>query len=176
MTLLVVKALYFFLPAYFANMAPVVADACKLPFNQPISSRLFGEHKTYRGFIVGYFSAFLVLYIQYILFIQNNAVFSEISLLNYQNISIFLYAFIFGIGALTGDLIKSFFKRRIGKKPGSSWFPFDQIDFVVGVIIFSFFFYQIDGKIILVLLVVTPVLHLLINIFAFLLGLKKVWW
>jgi CDP-diglyceride synthetase len=37
---------------------------------------------------------------------------------------------------MTGDAVKSFFKRRLGITPGKSWFPFDQLDFVLGAILF----------------------------------------
>jgi CDP-2,3-bis-(O-geranylgeranyl)-sn-glycerol synthase len=39
---------------------------------------------------------------------------------------------LFGAGIVAGDHIKSFFKRRIGIPPGERWWPFDQLDFVVG--------------------------------------------
>ena len=172
----VIQALYFFLLAYCANMAPVFANKLRLPFGGPISSKYFGEHKTWRGFIVGFLVALIVLYIQKLLLVQNNLFATSLSILDYENISMFLYALAFGLGALTGDLIKSFFKRRFNKKSGTSWFPFDQIDFVVGAIIFLYPFYQTDIKIVLILLVVTPVLHLTTNIFGYHLGLKRVWY
>ena len=41
----------------------------------------------------------------------------------------------FGIGAMAGDAVKSFFKRRADVPSGERWFPFDQIDFVVGALV-----------------------------------------
>lgn len=172
----IIQAIYFFLPAYCANMAPVFASRLRLPFGQPISLRLFGGHKTWRGLIVGFVAAFVVLYIQKLLLIQGDIIFTKISLLDYNNISILLYALAFGLGALVGDLIKSFFKRRFDRKPGTPWVPFDQIDFVIGAIILLYPLYQIDIQIILILLVVTPILHLATNIFGYQFGLKRVWW
>ncbi|MFA6475052.1 MAG: CDP-archaeol synthase [Patescibacteria group bacterium] len=168
--LTLIKVIYLFLPAYCANMAPVFASSLKLPFGQPISIKYFGEHKTWRGFITGFFAALLVLYIQKYFKIDN------ISLLDYDQISIWLYAFVFGIGALTGDLVKSFFKRWFNKKPGVAWFPFDQVDFIVGAIIFLYPLYQIDLKTLLILLIITPILHIIANIIGYFLGLKSVWW
>ena len=82
-------------------------------------------------------------------------------------------------GALFGDIIESFFKRRIGKNRGENWIPFDQLDFIVGVLIFSFImafflqFFQVTcnnwfianftiGHI-LTLLILTPFFHLFAN-------------
>ena len=41
-----------------------------------------------------------------------------------------------GLGAGVGDAVKSFFKRRVGIAPGSSWLFFDQLDFFVGAYAF----------------------------------------
>ena len=35
---------------------------------------------------------------------------------------------------ILGDLVKSFWKRRVRVAPGRSWFPFDQIDYAVGAL------------------------------------------
>lgn len=41
-----------------------------------------------------------------------------------------------GLGVGVGDAVKSFFKRRIGTKPGASWPVFDQLDFYIGAYLF----------------------------------------
>ena len=131
---LIISSLYFILPAYAANMAPVLAAKVKLPFAVSINKKHLGKNKTWRGMYAGYLMALLILFIQY--YLQNTGTFEQYNLLNYEQINLFLYAFLFGIGALTGDFIKSFFKRKISKKPGASWFPFDQLDFIAGSLIF----------------------------------------
>lgn len=171
---LIISALYFFLPAYFANMCPVIAGKLHLPLGHPISERFLGSHKTWRGFYAGYIGALAILALQ--LFMQKEQLITSYTLLDYQNINIFVYAFLFGIGAITGDALKSFFKRRIGIKPGAPWFPFDQLDFVVVALLFIWPFFSLPWQHILVLLIATPVLHLLVNILAYKLKLKKVWW
>src|SRR4051812_27852644 len=42
-----------------------------------------------------------------------------------------------GLGALSGDLVKSFAKRRRGILPGQAWIPFDQIDWLLGALAFA---------------------------------------
>lgn len=181
---LIIGSIYFILPAYIANMFPVIFCKLKLPeffhfipFSKPINKELFGDHKTWRGFYAGYLGALLGLYLQFLA--QKNGLTTAANfpatLLNYENISIFFYAFLFGIGALTGDLIKSFFKRRFNIKPGKPWFPFDQLDFVIGALLFISPFYLPLWQNILTILLITPILHFLANLTGYLLKLKKVW-
>lgn len=192
---LILSSLYFILPAYFANMCPVILK--KLPsrpsasggrpsfsrdpppagnsFGQPINAKLFGENKTYRGFYTAYIGALIMLALQK--YIGNNPAELIHTLLDYEKINIFSHAFLFGIGAMTGDLVKSFFKRRLGIKEGAPFIPFDQIDFIIGALIFLFLYnYIFSMAVIITLLLMTPLLHFLANIIAYKLGLKRVWW
>lgn len=169
-----ITSLYFFLPAYIANMCPIFAMALKMPLGKPINESLFGAHKSWRGFYAGYLGALGVLFLQE--YWQTIGGFEQYRLLDYAKINLFLYAFLFGIGALTGDAVKSYFKRKFNKKPGSPWFPFDQLDFVIGGLLFVYPFFQLPAINIITLLLVSPLLHFLTNISGYLLGLKKVWW
>ncbi|MCX6734658.1 MAG: CDP-archaeol synthase [Candidatus Peregrinibacteria bacterium] len=188
---IILSSLYFILPTYVANACPVLLQW--LPFGQPISKNLFGDHKTWRGFYTGYFGALVTLLLQFYLqksgflpsgsLISNSSILSAASgnsyitpLLDYEHINLLLYSFIFGIGALTGDLIKSFFKRRLNVSPGQSWFPFDQLDFIVGALIFISPFYIPVWSVILTILIISPLIHISANFIAFHLKLKKVWW
>ncbi len=145
-----------------------------LPLGGPIHEKLFGKNKTYRGFYAGYIGALIMLFLQY--YLQKNGIFTEYILLDYEKINLFLYAFLFGIGALTGDLIKSFFKRRLNIAPGKPFIPFDQIDFVLGAWLFLLPFYPPPWQNLLAVLIIMPFLHFLTNIIGYFLGLKKVWW
>lgn len=171
---IILQALYFMLPAYIANMVPLFGE--KFPIGaRPISKRLFGDHKTYRGFIIGVVAAFLVLLIQK--YISGSMKAYEIlyyDALSYKEIA--LYALTLGGGALVGDLIKSFFKRRIGIAPGAPWVPLDQLDFVFGSLALTSFLYIPPYPHLVVIIILTPFLHLLANMVAYLLNIKKVWW
>ena len=166
----IIASLYFILPAYFANSCPVIARSLKLPLEIPISQKHLGAHKTYRGIYSGYLGALLVL------FIQAKTALPEYSLLNYSEINIYLYAFLFGFAAIFGDMTKSFFKRKVGIKPGGMWFPFDQLDFIIMVLIFLSPFYTLPWQNILILLILTPPLHFVTNLTAYFIGMKRVWW
>jgi len=171
---LFLASLYFILPAYIGNMFPVVTGCARLPLGKPISEKYFGSHKTYRGFYSAFIGALLCLVMQY--YFQKNGYFLEITILDYKSINLFLYAFLFGIGAMSGDLLKSFFKRKLGKEDGKCWFPFDQIDFILGTYLFLLPVYIIPIEMLGILVVITPVVHFSTNAIGYVLGLKKVWW
>ena len=177
----IIQSLYFALPIYLANMAPVLVK--KIPWlNAPIdggkfwrSKPVLGKNKTWRGFVAAIIFACFTIWIQRLLFLNVEAV-RSISLLNYGDSTIVLYGFFLGMGAIVGDLVKSFFKRRFSRPAGSLWFPFDQIDFMLGAMIFSFWLDGVGYKVWLLLLLITPFLHWLINVVAYKLRLKNVPW
>lgn len=123
----IVEIIWLLMPAALANMAPVFATHFNwLPsLNLPIDNglkwrnrRLLGDNKTVRGFLIGGLVAALVSLFQ----------------------GGILQGTIIGLSALLGDAAFSFLKRRLGISPGAPWIPFDQIDFVVGALIATWFF------------------------------------
>jgi CDP-2,3-bis-(O-geranylgeranyl)-sn-glycerol synthase len=48
-----------------------------------------------------------------------------------------LFGFLLSLGALFGDLFGAFLKRRMGFAPGELLPVVDQIDFIIGAILFS---------------------------------------
>jgi CDP-2,3-bis-(O-geranylgeranyl)-sn-glycerol synthase len=130
-----IELIYFFLPVYFANMVPVFVK--KINFlNFAINKKIFGKNKTYRGFFFGITTGLIVIFIQKTLFKYD--FFIYISLIDYNYSNIFLVGFLLSFGALFGDLVKSFFKRKLKIKEGKSWILFDQIDAIIGSIIFIY--------------------------------------
>jgi CDP-2,3-bis-(O-geranylgeranyl)-sn-glycerol synthase len=129
-------ALYFFVPAYLANMAPVLVQgrfrALAVPLDgglQLRDRRVLGDHKTWRGLVAGVFTGIAVYEIQRIAY--ELGLWHSISLLDYGAYPL-IPGFLLGVGTGMGDAVKSFFKRQIGIAPGASWFPFDQLDFLAG--------------------------------------------
>jgi CDP-2,3-bis-(O-geranylgeranyl)-sn-glycerol synthase len=155
-------------------MFPVIFGKLNFPLGTPINEKLFGAHKTYRGFYAGFFGALLIIMIQKNLYLKG--VLTQYSLIEYDQINVFIYAFLFGFGTITGDTIKSFFKRKMGIKAGRPWFPFDQTDFIIGSYLFLLPLFILPWQNFLTLLLITPILHFLVNVLAYFLGLKKVWW
>ena len=147
----------------------------KLNFlNYPINKELFGENKTVRGFFSAIFIAILVIYIQWYLY-KFDAI-KKISLINYYEINLLFVGFLSGFGAITGDLIKSYFKRRRKIKPGHSWMPFDQIDFMLGSLLFLYPLFNLKLNNVFVLLVITPFLHILVNHVGYYLKIREIKW
>jgi len=87
-----------------------------------------------------------------------------------------LHGFLLSFGALIGDLIGSFIKRRLDLQRGQPAPVLDQSDFVIGALIFSFVEYIPPIEIILILLVLTPMIHLLANMIGYKLKLKREPW
>ena len=172
------KTLYLMLPAYFANMAPVIVKHINfldypVDFNKKLSGKpIFGKHKTFRGFIFGIIFAIAVTYAQYRL--TEFAGIRDISILDYGQW--LLIGFLMGFGALFGDLIKSFFKRRIGIEPGHKFIPFDQTDFVLGALVFTMLFFRLSWQVFVSSLVLSLALHIIVNHIAYWLKIRNEAW
>jgi CDP-2,3-bis-(O-geranylgeranyl)-sn-glycerol synthase len=112
-------------PAYVANMAPLLTRYWS-GWNRPISARWLGSHKTVMGFATGMLGALATSFVQHAIGYDTRIVDSD----NWVELGVR-----FGLGAMTGDSAKSFFKRRRGIPPGQPWLPFDQVDFVLGALL-----------------------------------------
>ncbi|MEM2946836.1 MAG: CDP-2,3-bis-(O-geranylgeranyl)-sn-glycerol synthase [Candidatus Bathyarchaeia archaeon] len=162
---LITNALKFIFPAYCANAVPVLAggglplDLGKKFFD---GKPIFGKNKTFRGFFSG-------LIIGTIAGFAEAAIFQE-----YQSIGYF--GLLLSLGALLGDLAGAFLKRRLGIPPGGLLPIVDQVDFVVGALIFSIPLRVLYLELTLSVLVITPPLHMATNFAAYKLGLKSSPW
>ncbi len=155
----VAHALLFIFPAYCANAAPVIFGG-GFPIDRGKTfldgKPIFGSHKTFRGFLSGLVVGTLVGFVQGTLFQYN-----------------VLLGFTLSIGALAGDLLGSFFKRRLALPPGATLLIADQLDFILGAFLFSLFSSPPSLIVALIILIITPPIHLLTNFLAYLLGVKK---
>jgi CDP-2,3-bis-(O-geranylgeranyl)-sn-glycerol synthase len=85
-------------------------------------------------------------------------------------------------GALLGDLIKSFFKRRFGKERGAKWPIADQYDLVAGAFLLllildpGWLFANVTIPVFIIILILTPVLHRVVNIIGYHIKVKEVPW
>lgn len=161
------------LPAYMANMTPVFFSHVSLGgvLDGPVDlghklfgKRIFGDHKTFKGFLVGTLAGVLVSVVQHYFI-------GEYSL----SLSVVL-GFFLGFGALVGDSVKSFFKRQLGVRPGASLPVCDQIDFPIGALVFASIIIRFDWQVVILIIVVSGLLSFLADVFGYLLKIKKVWW
>jgi len=162
---LIVEALKFIFPAYCANALPVLAGGgLPMDFGRNFldGQRVFGKNKTWRGFFFGWTIGTLVG-------LAEGAVFGPVPF------SV-LFSVLTPLGALLGDLTGAFIKRRLGIAPGGLLPVIDQIDFVVGAVVFSLpvaVISQIDDW---KQSAWTPPIHLLTNFVAYKLKLKSNPW
>lgn len=146
------------LPAMLANSSAVVfsgGPAIDMGIRFIDSEPIFGRNKTTRGFLGGVLSGGLV-----------GLVLSQGS-----------QGFIMAAGALLGDLLGAFIKRRFRLEPGQPFPLLDQYDFVVGAIATALLFgYPLDPSGCSIFMITIPVVHFGANYLAYRLGLKRVPW
>lgn len=154
-------ALWFFLPAGVANVIPIFVGNWKFikRFNKPIDfgltfrgKRVFGDHKTVYGTLIGILAGVLTT-----MSIQQPLI----------------LGILLSIGALGGDMVKSFFKRQLGIASGKTWFPFDQLDYILGALILSAFYIQLNFTKYLLIIAVWFIIHIISTITGYLLKLKS---
>ena len=160
--LLIVEALKFMFPAYCANATPVLAGGgTPMDFGRNFvdGKRVFGTNKTFRGFFFGLAVGIAVGMAEHVVF-------------GYP----LLFALLTPLGALLGDLTAAFLKRRLGIAPGGLFPVVDQVDFVVGALVFALPLGMVYWELAVAVLLITPPIHLVTNFCAYKSGLKKNPW
>ncbi len=178
------QAFWFFLPAYVANPAAVLFGGGRpIDGGRVLSDgqRLFGDGKTWRGFGGGV-CAGIVLGL--ILWGVSGVADPELSFGSFP--AGLVPILVLPTGALLGDLLGSYVKRRAGKPKGARAPGLDWYDFYLGAFVllaiadYEFFLtHYVLGEAIYGLLfvtVITPVLHRAVNILGFRMGKKDVPW
>lgn len=176
---LIAGALWAMLPAYVPNNAAVLAGG-----GRPIDggrtlggARLLGDGKTWRGTAVGTaVGVALALALDAVGPGAGDALGVTLPGFPIQA------AFGLALGAMLGDIGASFIKRRSGRKRGAAFPLLDQLDFVVGSLLLALVVAP-DWTLsvftparIAIVVVVTPILHLVTNWIAYWLGVKDEPW
>jgi len=166
-------ALIYVIPAYVANGAPVVlVRAVQRP--RPIDlgrtfldgRRVLGDGKTFEGLIGGLLSGTLTGVLVHLLVPGlYRSLFEPFSL---------------SAGAMLGDVIGSFAKRRLGISQGGPLPVVDQIGFLAVALLLAWSLYGpkewSDAATLFLLFLITAALHLGTNAGAYVLGLKSRWY
>ncbi|MBO7714799.1 MAG: CDP-2,3-bis-(O-geranylgeranyl)-sn-glycerol synthase [Methanobrevibacter sp.] len=180
----ILGAVYFMLPAYVANLSGLAFGG-----GTPVDGgkeckdgrRLIGNGVTWKGLINGTILGTLVGAVLGII----GTFYGDLSVLTGGIIDLPVYGSVIGglilgfpmaFGALLGDLVGSFIKRRIGLQSGEPAPIMDQLDFVVGALILSLLVVKISWEFFIIVAVLTLILHLGSNMIAYLLGIKDVWY
>lgn len=162
---LILLAIWSIFPAYVANASPVVLGGGrpidggkKFSDGRPI----FGPGKTVRGFFAGLIAGTAFAMLQGV----------SVGLLYHY----LLRGFLLSLGALTGDLLGSFIKRRINLERGAPAPIMDQLGFVVVALLFASPVLSLSWEVILTILIITLPIHLATNIVGHRLKLKDRPW
>ena len=179
--ILFAQLVWFFLPAGLANMAPVFAAKLWPQWSAPVDGGrlwggrpLFGSHKTWRGMVAATLTGGAVFGVQYWLagVAPTTAGWAPFDI----TAGPWWFGVVFGAAAITGDLLKSFAKRRIGVADGKPWVPFDQIDFLLAASLVAMLWYPLTWWMAGMMLVLGAGLTYLASLTAYYLKLKDVPW
>jgi len=153
----ILTTIWLYLPAYFANAAPVALGG-----GPPLDGGekwldgkpFLGSHKTFRGCVVGITIGLLIGALQGKIYIGLTQ----------------------GFGAILGDLLSSFLKRRWDIAPGGGFPLLDQLDFIIMAIIISQPYTHASFLEMFIILVVTVPIHYFMNYVAWIAKLKENPW
>jgi CDP-2,3-bis-(O-geranylgeranyl)-sn-glycerol synthase len=182
---IIVQAFWIIIPVYVANASPVIIGGGRpVDFgkNWRDGKRILGDGKTWRGLFFGTFMGMIAGFgLVVAAFYINQTDYAYLNITDFGQFPLMIpIIFSLCFGALFGDIVESFFKRRIGRERGEDWIPFDQIDFILGALGVSllvstilhisrissdnWFITNITIWHFLVLLLVTPFIHITANI------------
>lgn len=181
MLTVIVKGLLAFLPALAANPLAVEFGG-----GTPIDGgkewkgkRILGDGKTWRGLFGGGVSGGILGIIIYFL----TSPFIDLYPGNYDML---ITVFTLSFGAMLGDILASFLKRRIGRERGEKAPLLDQYDFFLGALLLSLilipdwlldtYYHQGGLFALMLLLIAVPLLHRVVNIIGYRLGKKDEPW
>ncbi len=169
-------AFLFSAPILLANAVPTVMGG-----GYPIDGykklkdgkRIFGDHKTVRGFIAGVIWGFITGIV--IWYVDGNTM---VSLYGYMGFKYPIWiGLLMGFGANIGDITGSFIKRRLNIDSGGRFPGFDQTGYMIFGLLLSWpAFISIPWQFLVTLLIIAPLLHVLSNIIAYFVKAKDVWW
>ena len=176
-------------PAYIANSVAVLTGG-KYPIDQgkklSDGNRIFGDGKTWSGLLGGTLGGIIFgmlldagdsrMVLEYLTSEEYGK-----SLWGNNPILIF---FLLSFGALFGDMVASFYKRRQNLQRGDKFAILDMYDFIIMSLLLCFIFERdwllswiLDGWVpLFTILVLTPFLHRGVNIIGYKIGVKNEPW
>jgi len=152
--------------------------------------RIFGDGKSWNGFIGGWITGFLIsaaICWFFFLKIEEAEIYHMFEFVTEPYIMDFISAALnpttywlsqcfIALGSPIGDLIGSFFKRRKKVKRGEVFLGLDQVDFVLCSSLIACIWYPYTWYFWIFVLLITPILTALANWIGYLIGKKDVPW
>ena len=180
--------LWLLLPAYIANAFATLPRGRGPPMDlgrtwSRDGRRILGPSKTWAGFLFAGFAALPFGLLEAWLILLAPPSLQLVPVLAPTVLAAVPVAAILTFGAMTGDALGSFIKRRLDRPSGSRTFLLDQMPFVlvpiaVGLVFYEPLFWGVFASVyaIVWLLVYTLGLHAVFNWVGYKAGLKKVPW
>ena len=169
--LLLLQAFWFIAPAYAANgFPPLMRGKTPIDGRKMFKGhRLLGDGKTLEGFLGG---------VIFGVFIGSLQIYGQSYLPAELGLAAMTFPIVFmlSIGTMAGDLGGSFIKRRLGMKRGDRAMFMDQLGFLIMAMLFAAPFHLLPLTEILVLVVLTPIIHWIANIFGYWIKVKRNPW
>ena len=185
--LISVQSMWLMLPLFISNPTAVfTANKMPMDFGKNFydGKRILGDGKSWGGLVGGTLFGMLAGLIMAVIIRRTDA--SVYWHFGNTELEILRNVFLISFGALFGDAVASFFKRRMKFDRGVAVPGLDQFDMIAGVwillVIFSWNFFSrnfiYDGRWIglVAVLVLTPLLHRVANIIGYKIGVKQVPW
>lgn len=157
------QCVYLILPGMFANMAPSIFRkvnflAVPMDFNKKWKGKpITGNHKTWRGLFFGLIASVLIAWLQ--TYLYKFPYFKALSFIDYTQFNFIILGILVGLGVILGDAGESIIKRRLNIPPGGRFFPWDQIDSLIGGLLFISILYVPPLKVIITLFALAIILH-----------------
>lgn len=172
---IVAQGLWFVAPAWAANAFPPLTGG-RLPLDRKATfrgQRLFGNSKTIEGTLGGLmFGSFIgwLLMLSKPLFPVD--IWQQLGLFEMTPMIIISIV----IGALVGDLVGSAIKRRLNLKPGTNFWPFDQLGFIIFAMLFAAPMLMLQPTTVIFIVSITLFVHWFGNQIGYAMRVKKVPW
>ena len=169
--LLLLQSFWFIAPAYAANGFPPLMRG-KMPIDGKRGfrgRRLFGDGKTWEGLLGG---------IVFGVFIGSLQIFGQDYLPAELGLAkmTFPIFFLLTFGTMAGDIGGSFAKRRMNMKRGDRALFLDQLGFLLMSFLFVWPVFKPPLDVMIVLVLLTPIIHWLSNVFGYWIKVKRNPW
>ncbi len=171
-------ALYLALPLVLSGVGHMVVVKANLfaRLRRPISERHFGANKTWRGVV---FVPLFTIPCVWAVALLEPSVAAQVSV-HLRDGSLTLLGFALGVAYVLFELPNSWMKRRLGiaagelpSKSAALFGLIDQADSAIGCAIVYALLRQVSLFTLLLLVLVGPAIHLVVNVSLFAVGLRK---
>ncbi len=174
---ILVEATWLILPAYAANgLVPLFRGKKRLDFGRNfIDGRpILGPGKSIEGLIYGALIGTLIGIVEMLAFPYLPWELSEVALVLAPMGP--ALGFMLGLGAMAGDSAGSFIKRRLKLERGQKAPVMDQLDFLVGAMLFASIITIVRIEWFILMAVLTPIFHITACVIAYKIKVKKEPW